>query len=670
MLAFALFGLILCFLPPTQLLGYEFAWGTVLFATFVGAWLIRREHWPRALIAFAAPLLLGLLNALRVRNCNLGAGIEWYVVLALPELLLTWQLAQALAKIRYGAVYYYALVALAVTRVLLGLYQGPQMRFYDPLLGFFAGSIYDEALPIPRPLLWHPLMVSLFALSLFRQRVRFAILATIIFAFGASLDFRTPRSKLAEELSASIVTPHVIIHFAPAGTAAKALPQLWPEIERRAEAAAQALGVTTKKETHLYLYDDMNQKERLMGARQTLFTRPWIPEIHYLYSADLRSLEHELLHTTAASWNDSLLAVPSRFFLPHMASVEGLAVALSDEDETPPIVALAALEKMHHAPDVGEVFSPLGFYRDSGERAYLAAGAYTSWFLQTRGREALKVAYAGAGLSPTPGDLGDFHQALAATPSDDLSERYFAAQFQERPLYARVCGREQAERLTAAQAAVSQQRFADADALCSEMLKDDPTNLQAELIKLDTEKKQNPQVYAAHVQALLARTDLPPHVALSLEEQNGDFSKALAFAVRRDDERRLRVKLLLSARPDAATLLHSLDTDNTQALSILADAFHASPADALIGYLYARRLAASGDSVRAFEHLPAARAVPDFLAFETARLFLDWSIDLRLRSGLAEAAQALTERASSPRERALAARTRARADFYLAHEAW
>ena len=44
---------------------------------------------------------------------------------------------------------------------------------------------------------------------------------------------------------------------------------------------------------HLYLYDDEAQKERLMGARHTLFTRPWIPEIHTL-SADLGLLNISL----------------------------------------------------------------------------------------------------------------------------------------------------------------------------------------------------------------------------------------------------------------------------------------------------------------------------------------------------------------------------------------
>ena len=481
MVWFSLFAFALCFLPPTRLLGYEHAWAVLLFGTALGAWLIRRERWPRALAAFLLPLGVGLGSALFVKNCNLPRGIAWYFVLAMPALIFSWQLAKAVP-----AWLYYGLVAASVGRVLYGLYAGPQMRFYDPLLGFFAGSIYDEALAIPTPLYWHALMLVIGALALGARSIRLAAIAVLIFAFGEQLDLRTSHRKLAGELSQTVVTPHLVIHFSPNGTVAKTMPGLWPEIERRAEAAATALATKAARPTHLYIYDDGAQKERLMGARQTLFTRPWVPEIHYLYAGpDVPALAHELIHTTASGWNDSLLSVPARFGLPQMASVEGLAVALSPSGDLQPEDAICALEHTGHAPDIGELFSPFGFYQDSGERAYLAAGAYTAWFLRQNGLSALRAAYADGGLKPTPQDVAAFRAEIGKRSVDALSERYFAAQFREAPIYARVCGREQAVRLQAAQTAMGGQHYDEVFTLCDAVLHDYPHNLHAELVKID-----------------------------------------------------------------------------------------------------------------------------------------------------------------------------------------
>jgi hypothetical protein len=79
-------------------------------------------------------------------------------------------------------------------------------------------------------------------------------------------------------------------------------------------------------------------------------------------------------------------------------------------------------------------------------------------------------------------------------------------------------------------------------------------------------------------------------------------------------------------------------------------------------------LASLGDTARALEHLPLTP--PDFLAFETQRLRVEWMTDLRARVGLAEEAQRLKDQARTPTEIAAAADARTRANFYLAHPAW
>ena len=660
-------GAILCFVPATRILGYEYAWGVVLFGTALGARLTRGASLTQMLGAWLVPLALGLANGLRVRNCNPWLGVEWYVVLALPQLALAWLVAS-----RIRASYYYTLIGLCAVRILLALYSGPSLRFFDPLWGFFAGSIYDEALPLPHALLWHQLMVVCVCASLTSRRWLYALPAVVLFTLGTHFDFRPSRAHLLASLSEVTVTPHVIVHYAPRGAAAQVMPVLWPEIERLAEQVARKLQVEPALPTHLYLYDNPDEKERLMGARHTLFTRPWVPEIHYLFSRDLGSLEHELVHTFAREWNDSLLHIPLRFaVLPHMASVEGLAVALTDPA---PHLAMASLAQLKQAPDINLVFAPLGFYQDSGERAYAAAGSYVAWLFATQ--HDVRTAYGDGGLRPR--DVASYLAFLAAQPIDPFTQRYYAEQFRARPLYARVCGREQAERLAQAQSAVNGGRYPQAESLCAEVLKDDPHDISAVLIRLDAEHRAGAVGYAAHARAALAREDLPLYAQLRLRESLGtpdDLDAALAIAVHSDDARRLRVRAALVMRPDGAALSRAIDSDvapNT-ALAILADAFHAQPFDPLINYLYARRLASLGDPTGALAHLPSTP--PDFLAFECQRLRVEWLTDLRMREGLDAQAQRLTEGARLSNQDqasavAAAAATVERANFYLRHPTW
>ena len=94
LILYALVGATLCFIPATQILGYEYAWGVVIAGSAFGAWLTRKQRFARMCIAWLVPLALGLANGLRVRNCNPWLGVEWYLVLALPQLVLSWLLAK------------------------------------------------------------------------------------------------------------------------------------------------------------------------------------------------------------------------------------------------------------------------------------------------------------------------------------------------------------------------------------------------------------------------------------------------------------------------------------------------------------------------------------------------------------------------------------------------
>jgi hypothetical protein len=153
------------FAPLTHLLGYEFSTLCGLLAVWLGVpWLIARraqwwdgDHVWRSWSAAMRPLALALLvagsvsalNALRVQNCDLAAGgwiFAWLAMGAVPT-------AAALALVSVAARPGRSAYAVALTVVvasysatLLFLATQPAITAYNSFFGYFAGSIYDEAL--------------------------------------------------------------------------------------------------------------------------------------------------------------------------------------------------------------------------------------------------------------------------------------------------------------------------------------------------------------------------------------------------------------------------------------------------------------------------------------------------------------------------------------------
>lgn len=234
------------FVPLTALLGYEFATLCGLLTVWLGVpWLIeRRARWwnservwrswfaamkPLAFASLAAAAV-SALNAFRVQNCDLAGGGWIYLWLALGAVPTAGALALVSVAARPGRGAY--LVALGVVLVsyvatLVFLATQPAITAYNSFFGYFAGSIYDEAL---QPLTTHAWfraytasaatsavgLVVLRGVHRQQDRALFGIAtaaAVTLFVYRGELGLERSRAYVERALGGRLETAHFEIYF-------------------------------------------------------------------------------------------------------------------------------------------------------------------------------------------------------------------------------------------------------------------------------------------------------------------------------------------------------------------------------------------------------------------------------------------------------------------------
>jgi hypothetical protein len=447
-----LLALGLCFVPLFDLLGYEFSFAIGL-ASVVTAHLIGRAA-ARADTARAAltgalvraaghlvpALLVMTLNALRVRNCDYWAGMQFYLLLPVASSMYSAALGVLVGRVfrsrRWSRAASLAVVLAPLSWSLRLLYTEPPIFAFDHLWGHFAGSLYDEAVGVTPVLWWFRLgtllrVAGIAGLLWVWERRRYLTLgrswATALGLFfamwaydrweGPRAGFHVTRAAIEAALPLEVTIDRLVIHL-PAGTSpevqrAVALDHLFRlrDLERR-------LDVRTDGTIHSYVYPNSATKARLMGGENTMVAKPWLREIHvHDVLTEHPVVAHELVHVLAGELAPGPLRVSAKWrVLVNMGLVEGLAEALTPERGALDLDAYArAMRVLKMAPDMRELLGPAGFWGAAPRRAYTIAGSFVSFLLEKHGAARLKRVYAD----------GDF-EAAYGRPLDELVREWEA----------------------------------------------------------------------------------------------------------------------------------------------------------------------------------------------------------------------------------------------------
>lgn len=531
-------ALLLDFVPLFDLLGYDFSFAVGLCAALAAAdighgvvaaargraaegrdfapdlWRLTGHALRLALGVLVAPLLLSILDVVRVRNCNLLAGLGFYALLPVGTVLFAAPagVIAGLCFPRRGRLVAFLLPAVSVLWTLARLYRDPAVFAFDPFGGYFPGPIYDEALRPPLRLLlyrvanlvWIGTALTLTAAALGRgrdprawRRRPLAIAAALLvasialFASGGRLGFHVERVDLARALPGERHTAHFVLRYDPAeGYAPIDIALMLEDLEFRYQQLHQRLGAEPSGPITVWEFPSAESKKSLVGAGNTLFARPWTREI-FVQGDRFPSLRlrHEMAHVFAGAFGDPLFGVslawrwhgPLPF--PTLASglVEGIAEAAdagAADDESTIHQEAAAMIAAGRAPPLESVVGA-GFSAQSGARAYTIAGSFCRFLLETRGAPAMQRLYRSAGdfvdaygvpLATLEAQWRDFlgRQPLGAQDRARASE-----QFRRPAIFKKVCARELAARVSQARAVMATEPER-AIALLEETCADDP----------------------------------------------------------------------------------------------------------------------------------------------------------------------------------------------------
>lgn len=290
------------------------------------------------------PLVLLLLNGLRVRNCNVAAGLAFFAMMPMlsSACAVFVGLAAGLLTRTRGRAYLVGLLILIASLLwsLLRFAASPAIFLFDPFFGYYPGALYDEDIQITtaflaaRALHATAVLAGLFlcawlldgeslglrmAGSASRgsrlgrrgqgEGSRVGLLlasglaggaALLLFFSAARLGCRGDVATLQRYLSSELRTSHFILRYRPGGAVARDIRLLAREHELRYQQLREALGVEPTWQSPWllrqlgiapsasgeparvvsYLFDTVEEKRRLMGAAWTYIAKPWRREMY------------------------------------------------------------------------------------------------------------------------------------------------------------------------------------------------------------------------------------------------------------------------------------------------------------------------------------------------------------------------------------------------------
>lgn len=484
-------------LPLTKYFSFEFASLNGMFLViFVGLFTLHEDKFKSSAIAVKVfhfkllifggiflfiPVLLAFLFHLFRNDCSFLDGFKFYAVLTLPAVVIGYALGLLSDFINKKYSYFIFIVLLVVIALipLLEIYFRPQIYFYNPLIPFFPGTMYDEDIDITSAIVLYRTFNLLFfcgIIFLIRKRElkelkisKILFYFLILFTFGSflyfspQLGFSATETSLREVLQKKIETPNFIIY----------LPQRLAKDEEKYilflheyyfERQSNFFKEKPDEKITSFVFRTNDEKRKYFGAGNADVAKPWLNQIYLSLDSYEQSLNHELAHVFAGKMSNNFLKIDANY---NPATVEGVACASDPVYDDLDIHYSAFLASKNNLPlSIQSLFSGFSFFANVSSLSYIYSGSFCKFLIDEYGIRKFKEFY----------HTGDFKKSYDKPFADAVSEyqkflnnkkysnnihtaNYY---FGRQPLVQKVCPRYLANKTNAIYRLIEEKDFAAA----------------------------------------------------------------------------------------------------------------------------------------------------------------------------------------------------------------
>jgi len=493
-----LFDLLLTKLPLTSVFGFEYsALNSILLVCISGfltiSYLKNNVNSIRILLRISPylvliPVVISVANSFLTTTCSLGDGFLFYLVITVPSILIGAAVGSFAFYLlpRFPRILFISIIILTALIPLTEFYFNPQIYFYNPLIGFFPGTIYDEGLSLTFKLVIYRLIntgfySAILYLSVLRikqtvwfNKITFTFLISFIviifFFISPYLGFSTTKERIESALNGKCFTEHFEIIY-DKSIDSTFLKNVIIHHEYYYSSLKKYFNSEPPGKITSFIFRDNKQKGELFGSANADVAKPWLYQVFTTANSFNTSLKHEIAHVFSASYGSGPFKITGHY---NPALVEGIAEAASPFYGTWYIDQLASVAwNNNYKVNVVNLFSGFGFFSQVSGLAYIYAGSFSNFRIKRYGMEKFSEWYRGksfeevydSSLTEVAGIYSNYLQDLGYSNKPNAAQYYFGM----KSIFTKFCPRYIADRLEKGWAFYNNNKYTEAEKVFSQL---------------------------------------------------------------------------------------------------------------------------------------------------------------------------------------------------------
>jgi hypothetical protein len=487
-------NLLLINLPLTNVFGYEFAAINAIAISFLsGIYIISSFKkgtensslkiitlFKNLSVLLLIPFIVSIINSIISGFCSFTDGLLFYLVVTGPSVVIGGALGMIAFGVvsRFGIIIYILLFISVFLISLFEIYFNPQVYLYNPIFGFFPGTIYDEGLSVDFRLFFYRLLNTIYFFGIIllmynaikagkkkliiwrRVFLSFIIVVCFYFFISPAWGFSTTFSKLKNELNVRIETEHFVT-YADSEMDENTLKFIALNQEYFYEKLSIFLDEGFETKINSFIFNSSQQKKELFGSGNADVAKPWQKSVYVSEESWEQSLEHEIAHCFAGRFGWGIFEVASGF---NPALIEGIAEACDGFYDEIDIHFLASIaHNNNYKIEISELFLHFSFFGNVSGLSYIYSGSFIKYLIENFGVDKVKRYYRtndfeksfGKSINDIEKEYSEFLNSFAAAVWKDRAVYYFG----RKALIQKVCPRYISDRLKVAWELFNQKEY-------------------------------------------------------------------------------------------------------------------------------------------------------------------------------------------------------------------